>query len=70
MNLDTRFFQLLEKELGELQEQLAAELVTGKAADWPDYKWRVGKLKGVRDALSVASEINKRVIGLDEKKER
>jgi len=53
-----------------LQEQLAAELVTGKASDWPDYKWRVGKLKGVRDALSVASEINKRVIGLDEKKER
>jgi hypothetical protein len=70
MNLDTRFFQLLEKELGELQEQLAVELVTGKASDWPDYKWRVGKLKGVRDALSVASEINKRVIGLDEKKER
>ena len=70
MNLDTWFFQLLEKELGELQEQLAAELVTGKASDWPDYKWRVGKLRGVRDALSVASEINKRVIGLDEKKER
>ncbi len=64
MNLDTRLYQELEKSLAELQEQLAAELVTGKANSFEDYRFRVGRLKGLADALHAAQEAQKKVLGL------
>lgn len=64
MNLDTRLYQELEKTLAELQEQLAAELVTGKANSFEDYRFRVGRLKGLADALHAAQEAQKKVLGL------
>lgn len=64
MNLDTRLYQELEKSLAELQEQLAAELVTGKATSFEDYRFRVGRLKGLADALHAAQEAQKKVLGL------
>jgi hypothetical protein len=64
MNLDTRLYQELEKTLAELQEQLAAELVTGKASSYEDYRFRVGRLKGLADALHAAQEAQKKVLGL------
>jgi hypothetical protein len=64
MNLDTRLYQELEKTLAELQEQLAAELVTGKANSYEDYRFRVGRLKGLADALHAAQEAQKKVLGL------
>jgi hypothetical protein len=64
MNLDTRLYQELEKALAELQEQLAAELVTGKANSFEDYRFRVGRLKGLADALHAAQEAQKKVLGL------
>lgn len=68
MNLDLRLFQEIEKILTELQEQLAAELVLGKAQDFSDYRFRVGRMKGVADALHAAQEANKRIIGVDEER--
>lgn len=67
MNLDLRLYQEIEKELGELLEKHAAELVTGRSSDWGDYKFRVGQLKGLREALAIAQEANRRTIGLDDK---
>jgi hypothetical protein len=64
MNLDTRLYQELERALAELQEQLAAELVTGKANSYEDYRFRVGRLKGLADALHAAQEAQKKVLGL------
>jgi hypothetical protein len=64
MNLDLRLYQELEKTLAELQEQLAAELVTGKANSYEDYRFRVGRLKGLADALHAAQEAQKKVLGL------
>lgn len=68
MNLDLRLFREIETILTELQEQLAAELVLGKAQSFDDYRYRVGRMKGVADALHAAQEANKRVIGVDEER--
>lgn len=66
MNLDLRLYQEIEKELGELLEKHAAELVTGRASDYSDYRFRVGQMKGLREALAIAQEANRRTIGLDD----
>lgn len=68
MNLDLRMFQEIEKLLLELQDQLAAELILGKAQSFDDYRFRVGRMKGVSDALHAAREANKRIIGIDEER--
>jgi hypothetical protein len=68
MNLDLRLFLEIEKILTELQEQLAAELILGKAQSFDDYRFRVGRMKGVSDALNAAREANKRIIGVDEER--
>lgn len=65
MNLDLRLYKEIEQEFGEMLERHAAEIVTGRATDWADYKFRTGYLKALRDALEVAREANKRVIGVD-----
>lgn len=67
MNLDLRLYQELEKSLAEMQEQLAAEIVSGKAQNFDDYRYRVGRLKGLQDALAVAQEAQQRVLGVERK---
>lgn len=67
MNLDLRLYQELEKSLAEMQEQLAAEIVSGKAQNFDDYRYRVGRLKGLQDALAVAHEAQQRVLGVERK---
>jgi hypothetical protein len=66
MNLDLRLFQEIEKTLTELQEQLASEIVLGKAQSFDDYKYRIGRMKGIADALNAAKEANKRIIGVND----
>jgi hypothetical protein len=66
MNLDLRLFQEIEKTLTELQEQLASEIVLGKAQSFDDYKYRIGRMKGIADALNAAREANKRIIGVND----
>ena len=66
MNLDLKLFREIEQILSELQEQLAAELILGKAQSFDDYRYRVGRMKGVADALHAAREANKRIIGVDD----
>ncbi len=67
MNLDLRLYQELEKGLAEELEKLAAELVAGKAQSFDDYRYRVGRLKGVQDALAIAQEAQSRVLGVERK---
>jgi hypothetical protein len=69
MNLDLRLYQLIEKEIGDLLEKLAAELINGRASDFSDYRYRVGRIHGVREALELASEANRKAIGLDDERE-
>ena len=70
MNLDLRLYQLIEEEYGLLLEKLAAELITGRASDFSDYRYRCGRIHGIREALDIAKEANRRAIGLDDKEER
>ena len=66
-SLDPRLYQDREREIAERLEKLAAEVVAGKATDLPDYKHRVGRIRGLQDALEIAREANARVIGIDRK---
>lgn len=67
MNLDLKLYQLIEKEIGEHLEKHAAELVMGKPLNFEDYRFRVGVIRGLRDALSIAEEANREAIGLSDK---
>ena len=67
MNLDLRLYQELEKALADELEKLASELVAGKAQSFDDYRYRVGRLKGVQDALALAQEAQSRVLGVERK---
>ena len=68
MNLDLRLFQIIEREIGEQLERHAAELVTGKAIDWADMRFRVGVLKGLRDALAIAKDANAEILGVNKER--
>ncbi len=65
MSLDLKLYQLIEKYIGEQLERHASELVMGKAVDWADMRYRVGILKGLRDALAIAKEANDELIGVN-----
>jgi hypothetical protein len=67
LNLDLKLYQLIEKEIGEHLEKHAAELVMGKPLNFEDYRFRVGVIRGLRDALSIAEEANREAIGLSDK---
>lgn len=70
LNLDLEFYQLIEEEYGLLLEKLAAELINGRASDYADYRYRVGRIHGVREALEIAKQANRNAIGLEDKPER
>lgn len=65
MNLDLKLYQMVEEEYGQLLEKLAAELIAGRASDYSDYRYRVGRIHGVREALEIAKQANRKAIGLD-----
>ena len=67
MNLDLKLYQELEKSLSEIAEKLGAELITGKALSFDDYRFRVGRLRGLQDALEVAQETQKRILSGERK---
>lgn len=67
MNLDLELYRELEKSLSEIAEKLGSEIITGKALSFDDYRFRVGRLKGLQDALEVAHETQKRILGGERK---
>lgn len=67
MDLDLRLFRDLEGAVTEELEKHAAELIAGKASDYADYRYRVGRIKGLEEALKLAREIQREVLGIDRK---
>lgn len=67
MNLDLLLYEEILKILADLHEQLILELGAGKAQSFDDYKYRVGRLKGISDALNAAQEAQKKVLGIERK---
>lgn len=48
--------EALSKIIRTKAEKLAAEISTGYCQDWPDYKFRVGKLKALMETLTDCEE--------------
>lgn len=67
MNLDLLLYEEIMKILADLHEQLILELGAGKAQSFDDYRYRVGRLKGISDALNAAQEAQKKVLGVERK---
>ena len=67
MNLDLSLFKETEKILVNLRDQLQAELSAGKATSFDDYRFRVGRLKGLHDAYEALTEAQKSVLGIERK---
>lgn len=67
MNLDLRLYQEAEHDVTELHDRFLSELAAGKAVDWNDYKYRLGRIKGLQDALAILEEAQRRVLGIERK---
>jgi len=67
-SLDLRLYQLIEEEYGQLLEKLAAELIAGRASDYSDYRYRVGRIHGIREALEIAKSANRKAIGVEDER--
>lgn len=48
----------LKAKLIESQRNLAQQIVDGFAADWADYKARVGHIKGLGEAIQICDQID------------
>jgi hypothetical protein len=67
MDLDLRLFRDLEIAITDFLEKHAAEIIAGKAIDHADYRFRVGRIKGLEEALKLARETQREVLGIDRK---
>ena len=56
---DPRLAGRLEARLKQEINEYAGQLARGLADDWPDYKERVGVIKGLERAVEIAQEIAK-----------
>ena len=50
----------LRTKIAARQSTLAGQLSSGCAQDWPDYRERVGVIKGLTEALQICDELQKR----------
>lgn len=64
LTTNQQFRQVLERMIGEDVSTETEWLANGAALDFPDYRFRAGKIQGLRRALALCdeaeSEINKR----------
>ena len=47
----------LRSRLQEAQAALAGQVAAGLAQDWADYKYRVGRIAGIQEAIDLCSEV-------------
>ena len=55
----TRFHALLEERVTKAVESRAQSLASGSAADYAEYRFSVGYVQGLSDALKLCDEIEK-----------
>lgn len=53
---ESRFHTILKRKIQTLLSQREGELSSGIAEDYPSYKFLVGNLTGLREALSLCEE--------------
>jgi hypothetical protein len=66
-SLDLFLLRKLQERLEEETRNYSEAVLNGSAATYEDYKYRVGYLKGLSDALIWAKEINDELIGVKQK---
>ncbi len=54
-----RMARTIAGRLEKRRIELMAQLAEGNAADWPDYKERVGVIRGLQNAIDIAGELEK-----------
>lgn len=52
--------QTIKKRLIERKHELGAQIAAGYAKDWPDYKERIGALRGLDEAIAIAEDMEKK----------
>lgn len=57
MRYESRFQATLIKALTEEVERLGADLASGSANDFETYKWAVGLISGLRQAIDIAERV-------------
>ncbi len=67
-SLDLALFQRLAEHISEQIEAETAALARGSSASFDDYRYRVGRIKGLREALEYARDANREILGLPKEK--
>lgn len=55
----TRFHELLERKIKEAVETRSDSLASGHAADYPVYRENVGYINGLKEALTLADDVER-----------
>lgn len=63
---DIRFHRAFSARMAETIAEAQTALVEGTASDFADYRHRVGRLAGMREALDTAREVERMLMGPDE----
>ena len=58
LSLGIRFQNELAQTLGDRLANVEAQLAGGEATDYPDYKYRVGYIRALRDIADDCATIN------------
>jgi len=58
---DTFWQKLYAKHLGEAASQESAKIVTGNAADFADYKFHAGIIRGLNIAHEMIDDVNSEI---------
>lgn len=59
VNDDPRLARRVRGHIAQRHKELAEQLAGGFAQDWPDYKYRVGYLRALEDAMTMCDECEK-----------
>ena len=65
--LDLLLYRRLEERIEEERRNYSESILAGSAQNHEDYKYRVGYLKGLSDALIWAKETMDDIVGIDRK---
>ncbi len=67
--LDLRLYEKILDAASQVMADRMEQLTRGIAADYTDYRYRVGYLAGMHDLLKIAKEAQEEILGI-ERKER
>lgn len=66
-SLDLYLYRRIQEKMEEERQSHISLLANGSAKTYDEYKYRVGYLKALSDAIIWAKEINDELIGINEK---